>query len=62
MGRRVNSIRLFCVDNLSWVITRIVVNQAITILERYAAKSIMWDSQHGLQFDTGKIEGAQFTP
>jgi hypothetical protein len=48
-------------DDLGWVATGSDVNQVVTILERCAAKGIEWASRRGLQFDTAKIEEAQFT-
>ena len=37
------------------------VNHVVSILERWAAKSIEWASRRGLQFDTAKTEAALFT-
>jgi len=49
------------VDDHGWVATGRDVNQGITTLERWAAKSIEWASRRGLQFDTAKSEAALFT-
>jgi hypothetical protein len=49
------------VDDLGWVATGSDVNQVVMILERCAAKSIEWAGRRGLQFDTAKMEAAQFT-
>jgi hypothetical protein len=49
------------VDDLSWVATGSDVNHVVTILERYAAKSIEWASRQGLHFNTLNKEVALFT-
>jgi len=53
---------LSCVEDLGWVATGSDVNHVVSILERCAARSIVWASRRGLQFHTAKTEAAQFTP
>jgi hypothetical protein len=52
---------LSVVDDLGWVVTGSNVNHVVSILERCAAKSIVWASRRGLQFDPAKTEAALFT-
>jgi hypothetical protein len=48
------------VDDLGWVTNGSDVIQVVTILERFAAKSIEWANRQGIQFDTAKMEAALF--
>jgi len=48
-------------NDLRWVATGSNVNQVVTTLERWAARSNQWVSRQRVQFDTAKTEGALFT-
>jgi hypothetical protein len=52
---------LSLVDDRGWVATASDVNHVVSMLERWAMKSIEWASRRGLQFDTAKTEAALFT-
>ena len=48
-------------DDLGCVPTGSHVNQVVTILERWAGKSIAWASRRGLHFDIAKMDAPLFT-
>jgi len=52
---------LWSVEDLGSVATESNANQVITILERCAAKSIMWANTQGPKFNTAKMDPALFS-
>jgi len=52
---------LSIVDDLGWVVTENDVNLVVSILDRWAVKSIEWAIRRGLQFNTAMTEAALFT-